>query len=73
MDNYYTYYFYIKAAIHVACFCLAFYSLNALHFEKALRQGRVFQAQLLYILISFGLGYLSAQFIIALIYQLNVW
>ena len=67
------YLFYIKVLIQVVCFIGAFYSLQAYEFEKNLKQGRVFQAQLLYLMISCSLAYLTSQFIITMIYQLNIW
>lgn len=65
------YLFYIKVIIQLLCFCLAFYSLDALNFEKFLRSGRVFKAQLLYFLIACSIAYLSSQFIISMILKLN--
>ena len=43
------------------------FGLTALNFEKALRQGKVAQAQVLYIACSMALGYLIAQFLIQLL------
>jgi uncharacterized membrane protein YwzB len=54
-------------ALHFFGFFIAMYGLSALSFEKALKQGRVVQAQVLYIACSMGLGYLIAQFLIQLL------
>ena len=54
-------------AIHFLGFFIAMFGLSALNFEKALKQGRVMQAQILYIGCSMGLGFLIAQFLIQLI------
>lgn len=67
------YLFYIKVLIQVVCFIGAFYSLQAYEFEKIIKQGKVFQAQILYLMISCALAYLTSQFIITMIYQLNIW
>lgn len=67
------YIFYVKVAIRIVCFIAAFYCLQALEFEKLIKQGRVFQAQLLYIMFSCSLGYLTSEFIISMIFQLNIW
>jgi uncharacterized membrane protein YwzB len=53
----------VNVLLHFFGFFVAMYGLSAIHFEKALRQGRTFQAQVLYIGLSMGLGYLIAQFL----------
>ncbi|NLC96018.1 MAG: DUF1146 domain-containing protein [Erysipelotrichaceae bacterium] len=65
--------FYMKVLIQIICFIGAFYSLQAFNFEKSIKQGKVFQSQLLYIMLSSGLAYLVSQFIISMIYQLSIW
>jgi uncharacterized integral membrane protein (TIGR02327 family) len=54
-------------AIHFLGFFIAMFGLTALNYEKALRQGKVAQAQVLYIACSMALGYLIAQFLIQLL------
>jgi uncharacterized membrane protein YwzB len=53
----------VNVLLHFFGFFVAMYGLSAINFEKALRQGRTFQAQVLYIGLSMGLGYLIAQFL----------
>ncbi|MBS4206787.1 DUF1146 family protein [Bacillus sp. FJAT-50079] len=41
---------------HLFFIAISFYGLQALHFDKLLRKNRVFQARLLYILLTIALG-----------------
>ena len=41
---------------HLFFIAIAFYGLQALHFDKFLRANRVFQARLLYILLTIVIG-----------------
>lgn len=41
---------------HLFFIAIAFYGLQALHFDKFLRASRVFQARLLYILLTIVIG-----------------
>lgn len=56
----------VNILLHFFGFFVAMLGLSALNFEKALRQGRTFQAQVLYVGIAMALGYLIAQFLIQL-------
>lgn len=56
----------VNILLHFFGFFVAMFGLSSLNFEKALRQGRTFQAQVLYISLAMGLGYLIAQFLIQL-------
>ena len=67
------YVFYVKVVIQIICFIGAFYCLQAFQFEKLIRQGKVFQSQILYLMLGCSLAYLTSQFIISMIYQLNIW
>ena len=60
--------FYIRVFIYFFCFIMSLYALNALDFNRFVKQGRIFQAQLLYFLIACALAYLSASFLMAMIY-----
>jgi uncharacterized membrane protein YwzB len=53
-------------------FGFSFYALSSLNLGKIMLPGnnRAVKAQLLLILLSLALGYLSAQFILAIVYQL---
>ena len=59
-------YFIIRVVLHVVCFMVSFYALQALDFNRFLKQGHVTQAQLLMLILAMGLGYLMAQFLISL-------
>ncbi len=61
-------FFVIQVLVHLVCFGLAFYALQALDFNRFLKQGRTVQGQLLYIFLSMALGFLMAQFIMKLCY-----
>jgi len=56
----------VNILLHFFGFFVAMLGLSALNFEKALRQGRTFQAQVLYVGTAMALGYLIAQFLIQL-------
>ena len=43
----------VRVVVHLACFALALYAMQALNYEKLIRKGRVVQAQLLYIPVSY--------------------
>lgn len=61
-------YFIVQLLIHLACFGVAFYALDALDFNRFMKQGRVIKAQILYIVIAMALGFLMAQFLLKLSY-----
>jgi len=56
----------VNILLHFFGFFVAMLGLSALNFEKVLRQGRTFQAQVLYVGTAMALGYLIAQFLIQL-------
>ena len=61
-----------RILLHFAMFGFSFYALSSLNLGKIMLPGssRAVKAQLLLILLSLALGYLSAQFILAIVYQL---
>lgn len=63
--------FYIRVAIYLFCFILSLYSLNALDFNRFIRQGKTVQGQMLYFVIACALSYLMANFLMAIIYRFN--
>lgn len=63
--------FYIKVAIYLLCLSLSMFGLNALDFNKLLKQGRTTQAQFLYVILACIMTYLLGSFFISLIYYLN--
>ncbi len=61
-----------RIAIHFIMFVASFYCLSSLDIAKLLLpvENRVAKAQFLVILLSMALGYLSAQFILAIMYRI---
>ena len=62
----------VRIVVHLACFALALYAMQALNYEKLIRKGRVAQAQLLYILAAMCIGLLAAQFLLNLVIKIHV-
>ena len=60
--------FYLRVLIYFFCFLISLYGLQALDFSRFVKQGRVFQAQLLYFIISCSLAYLMGSFMMSVIY-----
>ncbi|NMA16012.1 MAG: DUF1146 domain-containing protein [Erysipelotrichia bacterium] len=60
-----------RIALHFIMFIFSFYCLSSLDLAKVLLpvENRVVKAQFLVILLSMALGYLSSQFILAIIYK----
>ena len=60
-----------RIALHFIMFIFSFYCLSSLDLAKVLLpvENRVVKAQFLVILLSIALGYLSSQFILAIIYK----
>lgn len=63
--------FYIRVFIYFLCFILSLYALNALDFNRFVKQGRTLQAQILYFIIACCLAYLMGNFLMAVIYHFN--
>ena len=61
--------FWLEAMLSVVCFCICFYALNALDFERFLKKGHSAQAQVLYWILAIGLAWMLKSFIIALLYR----
>ncbi|MGN1399313.1 MAG: DUF1146 family protein [Erysipelotrichaceae bacterium] len=58
----------VKIITYFICFTVSFYCLSGVDFSKILlmNKSRVVKAQLLLVLLSLALGYLSGQFLIAI-------
>ncbi len=56
----------MRIVIYLVCFLLAGYALSGIDFEKIMKRGHTIHIQLLYLLLSMGIGYLVAQFILGL-------
>ena len=63
--------FYIRVLIYFICFIMSLVSLNALDFNRFLKQGKVLQGQLLYFVLACSLAYLMGNFMISIIYLYN--
>ena len=61
----------VRVVVHLACFALALYAMQALNYEKLIRKGRVVQAQLLYILTAMCIALLAAQFLLNLVIKIQ--
>lgn len=59
-----------RILVHIICFFICFYALEAVDFARFIRRNEVGRARLLLVLFSMALGYLVAQFILALMYTL---
>ncbi|NLA78559.1 MAG: DUF1146 domain-containing protein [Erysipelothrix sp.] len=59
----------VRITIHFISFAFSMLALGSLDFNKFLKKNRVWQAQLLYIILAMVLGYAVAQFLINIMYQ----
>ncbi len=55
---------YVRISIHFISFGLSMMALSALEFNKLLKKHKVWQAQLLYVILAMVLAYGMAQFLI---------
>ena len=60
--------FYIRVAVFFFSFLLSLYGLNALDFNRFIRQGKVMQEQVLYFILAASLSYLLGSFLMSMIY-----
>lgn len=63
--------FYLKIIIYLFSFTLSLFSLNALDFNRFLKQGKIVQGQLLYFILACCMGYVFGNFLMAIIYRFN--
>lgn len=56
----------LQISLHLVCFAFSFYALSGIQFEKICDVRKPAKVQLLLVFLSFGLGYLAAQFILAI-------
>lgn len=59
-------YFLMNLAVHVLSFTLSFWALSCVRFETFTNVRKRGQVRLLLLLLSLGLGYLVAQFLLAI-------
>ena len=62
----YMQYFLMNLAVHVLSFTLSFWALSCVRFETFTNVRKSGQVRLLLLLLSLGLGYLVAQFLLAI-------
>ena len=55
----------IRDIVYILCFILSMQAMQALNFEKLLKQGHVRQAQVLYFLLVMALAWLSGSFVLS--------
>ena len=55
----------IRDVIYILCFILSMQAMQALNFEKLLKQGHVRQAQVLYFLLVMALAWLSGSVVLS--------
>ena len=60
--------FYLRVALYFFSFLLCLFGLNALDFNRFIRQGKVMQAQVLYFILAASLSYLLGSFFMSMIY-----
>lgn len=63
--------FWLKVLVYLVCFVASLFGLNALDFNRFIKQGKVAQGIILYYLISFALAYLVGNFLMGIIYYFN--
>ncbi|WP_308421622.1 DUF1146 family protein [Lysinibacillus alkalisoli] len=56
----------MELVAHVVFIAIAFYALQALKLEEMVKKGRIFQARILFILLTIALGSIVAQFFLSL-------
>lgn len=61
--------FWLETTLSVVCFCVCFYALDALDFERFLKKGHSVQAQFLYWILAIGLAWMLKSFIIGMCYH----
>ncbi len=59
----------VKISLHVVMFMISFYALSGIDFSRFIYKKQVVKAQMMLVLFSMALSYLSSQFMIALMVQ----
>lgn len=59
-------FFMINIIVHLVCFAACFWALSSVRFERLCDVRKPAKVQALLLLLSLGLGYLVAQFLLAL-------
>ncbi|MEA4874654.1 MAG: DUF1146 family protein [Anaerorhabdus sp.] len=61
--------FIIRLFVYLGCFVLSMYGLSSVNYEKFIRNGKVKQAQVLYLLVAMGIAKLAAEFLMNIAYK----
>ncbi|MEA5026812.1 hypothetical protein SDC9_89913 [bioreactor metagenome] len=56
----------VRIILHIVSFALSWYALGCIDFARYTKPGHAKQTQVLYMLISLALGFLVAQFLLAI-------
>lgn len=59
-------YFLINLAVHLMCFALSFWALSSIRFERFCDVKKPAKVQMLLLLLAIALGYVVAQFLLAI-------
>ncbi|MEG0526897.1 DUF1146 family protein [Amedibacillus sp. YH-ame10] len=63
-------YYLIRLSVHVICFMLSFWALSSVRFDKFCDVKKPGKVQMLLLLLSLGLGYVCAQFLLSITYYM---
>lgn len=63
-------YYFIQLSVYILCFMLSFWALSSVRFEKFCDVKKPGKVQMLLLLLSLGLGYLCAQFLLSIAYYM---
>ncbi len=60
--------FYLKLAVYLICFMVSLFALSGIDFNRFIRQGKIPQAQTLYVVVALIMAYLLGNFFMSIIY-----
>ena len=63
--------FVFKVIIYLLCFVLVMFGLSSLDFNKLIKQNKVNEARVLYLILSMVITYLLGSFLMDIIYYFN--
>lgn len=59
----------VRISLYFLSFAIAMIGLSSIDFNRLLKKNRVWQAQVLYIVLAMAIGYLIAQFLFNIMWQ----
>lgn len=65
------YSFWYKVAVYLMCFIGSLYGLSALDFNRFIKQGKIAQANILYMMLAMALAYLVGNLLLNIVFVLN--